>query len=167
MKHVLTTLRLLSVTSLLSISILITACGGSGETGEPSDSAIEKAPIPTPTVTANSSSSVSSANEIPASSSSNSSTSSSGLAAKPAATTNTLKWSHPNQRENGAYLELDEIGGYEIRYRASEQDPFQSVVIEGSTTTTYQLSASGTYDYELAAFDQQGLYSEFVDIDPQ
>src|SRR5690606_21524289 len=37
-----------------------------------------------------------------------------------------LSWSHPTQRENGEYLELDEIGGYELRYRENSLQPFKA-----------------------------------------
>lgn len=79
-----------------------------------------------------------------------------------------LTWSHPTERENGEYLELDEIGGYELRYRENSLKPFTNVIIRGSDTTSYDLDKlRANYDFEIAVFDAQGLYSEFVTITPR
>lgn len=79
-----------------------------------------------------------------------------------------LSWSHPTQRENGEYLELDEIGGYELRYRENSLQPFNSIVLKGSRTTSFNLdNLRANNDYQIAVFDSQGLYSEFVPITPK
>jgi hypothetical protein len=54
-----------------------------------------------------------------------------------------LYWDVPNQRENGEYLDITEIGGYEVRYKLK-----------------------GDYEFQIATFDTNGLYSGFVGIDP-
>lgn len=79
-----------------------------------------------------------------------------------------LKWSHPSQRENGEYLELDEIGGYELRYRQNIQAEFAYVVIPGSRTTSYAINSQQIgYQFEISTYDDNGLYSEFVPISAQ
>ncbi len=78
-----------------------------------------------------------------------------------------LSWSHPTQRENGQYLELHEIGGYEIRYRENSLDNFTSIQLPGSNTTQYSLgSIPSNYDFQIAVYDTQGLYSDYVLIVP-
>jgi len=78
-----------------------------------------------------------------------------------------LAWRTPDQRENGAYLELDEIGGYEIRYREQGQSSFDTVVIENAYVTDYELDLDeGDYEFSIAVFDVNGLYSRFVNLTP-
>jgi hypothetical protein len=77
----------------------------------------------------------------------------------------TIQWSHPTARENGTYLTIDEIGGYEIRYKALRDTLYTHVSIPGNGVTKYQfpLSIIGL-QFEIAVYDKQGLYSEFVPI---
>lgn len=80
----------------------------------------------------------------------------------------TLTWSSPNARENGEYLELDQIGGYEIRYKRTTDSSYTVKVIPGSRTNSINLGTlTGTYQYEIAAYDTNGLYSTFVPIKPR
>jgi hypothetical protein len=80
----------------------------------------------------------------------------------------TLTWSNPTSRENGQYLELDEIGGYEIRYKKATDSVYTTVVINNNHTNNYSMSqTSGSYVYEIATFDSTGLYSTFVAIQPK
>jgi hypothetical protein len=77
----------------------------------------------------------------------------------------TIQWSHPTQREDGKYLELNEIGGYEIRVRNSGSTSFTSYTIAGNATTSYSLNNYlSTMSVEIAVYDTQGVYSEFVSI---
>jgi len=79
-----------------------------------------------------------------------------------------LSWSHPTERENGEYLELNDIGGYELRYRQNSLDTFKYIVVNGSQTTTYSLgSLASDNDYQIAVYDINGLYSNYVPISPQ
>jgi hypothetical protein len=79
-----------------------------------------------------------------------------------------LQWSHPTQRENGQYLELAEIGGYEIRYRLNSLGNYISVTVNGNSTREFALgSIPSNSDFQIAVYDTQGLYSEFVGITPQ
>lgn len=79
-----------------------------------------------------------------------------------------LTWSHPTRRENGEYLELDDIGGYELRYRQNSLDSFKSIPVTGSRTTSYELKGlPSNYDYQIAVYDTHGLYSNYVAITPR
>lgn len=76
-----------------------------------------------------------------------------------------LEWSPPTERENGEYLEEEEIGGYEIRYRSSEQEDFEVVTIEGGMTDEYAFTdLAGPVEFEIATYDRDGLYSIFVPL---
>jgi len=78
-----------------------------------------------------------------------------------------LDWRTPDQRENGDYLELDEIGGYEIRYRKDGESNAISVVIEDPYATHYELAGlTGIYEFSIAVYDVNGLYSRFVSLTP-
>ncbi|WP_347332566.1 discoidin domain-containing protein [Marinimicrobium locisalis] len=78
-----------------------------------------------------------------------------------------LEWATPEQRENGDYLELDEIGGYEIRYQAGADAELTSIVVEDPYATAHELTvAEGVYLFSIAVYDNDGLYSEFVSIEP-
>lgn len=79
-----------------------------------------------------------------------------------------LTWQHPQQRENGRYLELNEIRGYELRYRPDSLSAYKVLAIPGNTTTAYtSASWSPHWDFEIAVYDNKGLYSEFVALRPQ
>lgn len=76
-----------------------------------------------------------------------------------------LEWTHPTRRQNGNALTLGEIGGYEVRYRRNSLENFQSAIIEGNWTTTYPLGGiPNDYDFQIAVYDTEGLYSEFIQI---
>ncbi len=77
----------------------------------------------------------------------------------------TIEWAHPTARENGNYLELTEIGGYQIRYKTPAATVFSYITIEGNATTTYLFNKSIIgLKFEIAVYDNAGLYSDFVEI---
>lgn len=80
-----------------------------------------------------------------------------------------FEWEPPKERENGQMLRIEEVGGYELRYRKVGDTHFTAKVIEGSYKDqgALQLPSAGTYQFEIAAYDTNGLYSEFVPISPQ
>lgn len=79
-----------------------------------------------------------------------------------------LTWQHPQQRQNGRYLELSEIQGYELRYRPDSLSTYTIISIPGNTTTSYASpSLSSNWDFEIAVYDTRGLYSEFVALQPR
>jgi hypothetical protein len=114
-----------------------------------------------------------SSHSLSASSNSNSSQSnpisSKSSASSVASLAATLSWSHPNQRENGKFLELDEIAGYEIRYRKPTGTRYTYITLYGNRTTEYtfpedmQIHAQDL-EFEIAVFDTKGLYSQFVKV---
>lgn len=75
-----------------------------------------------------------------------------------------ITWSHPTARENGVYLELDEIGGYEIRYRNTADGDYTYVTLTGNETTEYIPPIIEGAEFEIAVFDTQGIYSQFVKV---
>ncbi len=80
----------------------------------------------------------------------------------------TLSWTPPVQRENGDELDITELGGYELRYRLETEQKYISVIIEDPWTTDYYIEwLEGRHEFQIAAFDNTGLYSEFVSLQPE
>lgn len=78
-----------------------------------------------------------------------------------------FKWTIPNQRENDSPLYTTEIGGYEIRYKLKSASTFTSITIADGFTSAYTIpNLSGDYDFQIAAYDINQLYSQFVAIYP-
>lgn len=78
-----------------------------------------------------------------------------------------LSWTAPEQRENGDELDITELGGYELRYRPADGGPFETVIIDDPWTMEYYIEwLEGTYEFQIAAFDDSGLYSEFITLHP-
>lgn len=77
----------------------------------------------------------------------------------------TITWDVPTERENGAELVLSDIGGYEVAYRATNSEVFETVLIANPTQASVELSdlAPGEYEFIIAAYDSEGLYSDFSD----
>lgn len=79
-----------------------------------------------------------------------------------------LSWTPPVQRENGDELDITELGGYELRYRLETEQKYISVIIEDPWTTDYYIEwLEGRHEFQVAAFDNTGLYSEFVSLQPE
>lgn len=77
----------------------------------------------------------------------------------------TIQWTHPIERENDDYLDLNEIGGYEIRVRSADSSSFISHPVPGNQTTRYVLSNyANTMVVEIAVYDTDGIYSQFVTV---
>ncbi|MDQ2076692.1 discoidin domain-containing protein [Marinimicrobium sp. ABcell2] len=76
----------------------------------------------------------------------------------------TLEWTPPSARENGTYMELGEIGGYEIRYRLVNATSYKTIKVGPKATSHTFADLSGDYQFEIAAYDTDGLYSKFVTI---
>lgn len=73
----------------------------------------------------------------------------------------------PTQRENGDYLDITEIGGYELRYKLKGDSNFTTINIKDGFTDAYYFDyLQGEYQFQIATFDKDGLYSDFIDIDP-
>jgi hypothetical protein len=77
----------------------------------------------------------------------------------------TLYWSAPLERVNGQSMEMAEVGGYEIRYKHENEASYTNVVIDDKYTDQYtflDLSEADLYQFEVAVFDSDGIYSDFV-----
>lgn len=148
------------------------ACGGGGAAGSTSAVAGVKqtssyASSLNPTVTSSSSSS----NRAILSSSSISSNVKSSAASSSSTTSSIIdgavliNWTPPTQRENGDYLDIGDIGGYELRYKLKSETQFTRIMISNGYTDSYYFNhLKGDYQFEIAAFDKTGLYSDFVAV---
>ncbi len=74
-----------------------------------------------------------------------------------------LSWSSPDARENGAALEIYEIGGFEIKYKSADADTYTSILVNESTANQYLVDnlPAGTYEFMIATIDADGIYSDF------
>lgn len=76
-------------------------------------------------------------------------------------------WTPPSQRENGDFLDITELGGYELRYKRKTDIRFTSVIINDSYTDAYYFDyLEGEYEFQIAVFDTKGVYSVFVPVNP-
>lgn len=75
-----------------------------------------------------------------------------------------LYWSAPQQRSNGDPMTVNDIGGYEIRYRNAKSPYFKTVLIRDPATEQYRLNSVvlDNLVIEVAVFDNNGIYSDFV-----
>lgn len=79
-----------------------------------------------------------------------------------------LSWEPPTARENGSILDITEVGGYELRYRKIDDNNYTYITINDAWTKDYSfLWLEGTYIFQIAAFDKNGLYSNFIDLTPR
>lgn len=79
-----------------------------------------------------------------------------------------LIWAAPSQRENGDYLEPDEIGGYELRYKPLNSSVYVREIITDRYATSFEsTNISPDSLFQIAAFDTNGLYSRFVQLIPK
>lgn len=96
-----------------------------------------------------------------------SSVSSSAVSSEPIDGPVVLYWTAPTRRENGAHLDISQVGGYEVRYKLRSQNQYTYVTIPDGYTDAYYFDyLKGDYEFEIAAFDINGLYSQFVRINP-
>lgn len=120
----------------------------------------EKSPVFTVRTLANANSS-----HTNSSKSNTSSTNSSANSSASAHKTTVIRWNHPNKRENGQFLELDEIGGYEIRFKPPAYNNYAYIMLTGNRTTSFStdlIPANSTI--EIAVYDMNELYSSFTPI---
>jgi len=79
-----------------------------------------------------------------------------------------FNWIAPNLRENGSTLDITEVGGYELRYRKTTENSYTYITVNDAWTNYYNFAwLEGTYIFQIAAFDKNGLYSNFVDLTPR
>lgn len=78
-----------------------------------------------------------------------------------------LSWRMPTVREDMSGLGVEELGGYEIRYRKAGDETYTYISIEDPNTVYYEIPwLEGNYIFQIAAFDKNGLYSKFMDLRP-
>lgn len=76
-----------------------------------------------------------------------------------------MSWIPPNLREDGTVLDITQLGGYELRYKLLSDADFTYISINDPWTNFYNFSwLEGTYIFQIAAFDKDGLYSNFVNV---
>ncbi len=77
----------------------------------------------------------------------------------------TITWIPPTARENGSFLAANEIGGYEIRYRAKgDTGAWKALTGISGAATSYNFAPVGTFDIFICSYDTNGLYSKFVQV---
>ena len=86
------------------------------------------------------------------------------LGPEPETVSLTLSWSTPGERVSGDKLYLYELDGYTIRYKQVGDSNYQSVTISDGEATEYQVGnlAPGTYEFMIAVFDINGVYSDYT-----
>lgn len=149
--------------SLSSISAKSSSSRSLSSASSKSSSSLSLSSISSKSSSSRSLSSTSSAKSSSTSSSSSSSSSSSASSIGQQAVT--ISWNHPSQRENGVFLELNEIGGYEIRYRKPTDTSFTYITLTGNLTTEYTfVGETKDLEFEIAVFDNRGVHSRFAKI---
>lgn len=76
----------------------------------------------------------------------------------------TLYWSAPVERVNGDVMVDADVGGYEIRYRLTEEESYTSILVDAVSDqySIDDLENADDYVFEVAVFDTDGIYSDFV-----
>jgi len=60
------------------------------------------------------------------------------------------------------------MGGFELRYKLASAANFTYITINDAWTTQHNFTwLEGDYIFQIAAFDKNGVYSNFVDIRPK
>ncbi len=88
--------------------------------------------------------------------------------AAPAPTTRsvTLKWNPPATRENGDYLSLGEIGGYEIYYAGELSGKEGKFSVNDGRASNYTISSLSPdiYHFSMSAIDSKDMKSKMSDV---
>ena len=76
-----------------------------------------------------------------------------------------LSWDIPSYRENGDTLFLSEIAGYEIVYRPTSVNTYTVITVQDNNTSSHKINnlPAGNYEFMIAVFDTDGLYSDYSD----
>lgn len=62
-------------------------------------------------------------------------------------------------------MDIASVGGYELRYKLKDSSQYKSVVISNGYTDSYYFAyLKGDYEFEIAAYDSEGQYSDFVPV---
>lgn len=76
-----------------------------------------------------------------------------------------LTWDIPQYRENNEALMLSEIAGYEIVYRLTNENSYSVITVADNNNSSHVINnlSAGNYEFMIAVFDTDGLYSEYSD----
>ena len=74
-----------------------------------------------------------------------------------------VSWDIPDARVNGEDLPMSDIGGYEVMYRRIDQVGYTAITLTDQNSTQHLVTnlVPGEYEFFIAAFDTDGLYSDF------
>ena len=73
-------------------------------------------------------------------------------------------WSSPTEREAGQFLDVTEIGGFEIRYKTVSSSSWSTLLLDRFANYYTFPWLEGDYNIEIATFDNNGLYSNFISL---
>jgi hypothetical protein len=78
----------------------------------------------------------------------------------------TVEWTAPSQRENGDYLSISELKGYEIYYTTDISGKSAVINVKGGHTNKYDIDdlPADIYYFTMSAIDNEGLKSRMTDI---
>lgn len=153
-------LRKAAALAITFVAPLLTAACGGGGSGAAGNATAGVKPISSHSSSANNNSGSLTSSSL-ASSSSRSSVAKTGVIDGPVL----INWTAPTHREDGEYLDIAEVGGYELRYKLKTESEFTRLkIMNGYTDSYYFPHLQGIYDFEIAAFDSNGVYSDFVAI---
>lgn len=78
-----------------------------------------------------------------------------------------LLWDAPISRENGEPIQPADLGGYELRFKRNDQADY-TYLITGPAENNYLFEyLEGYYEFQVAVYDTNGLYSRFIPLTPQ
>ncbi|MEY4590810.1 MAG: hypothetical protein RL497_2886 [Pseudomonadota bacterium] len=75
-----------------------------------------------------------------------------------------LSWEAPLERENGERVYATDIGGYAVRYKLRNSSTYKTLTLPPSANEYTFPAMTGDYDFEIAVYDTNGVYSEYVKI---
>lgn len=79
----------------------------------------------------------------------------------------TLYWGVPTQREDGSTITEAELGGFLIRYKLKTANDYTLIDINDSSVKSRVITnLTGDYEFQIAAYDANNLYSSFVNLSP-
>lgn len=130
-----------------ALTLLLLSCGGGGS-GDNSDPQVTPAPTPTPTTTPT---------PTPTPEPTGDYVNGQVL----------LIWDAPVARENGEPILPEDLGGYEVRFKRYDQAEYTYQMTEAEENHYLFEYLEGYYEFQVAVYDTNGLYSRFIPLTPQ
>jgi hypothetical protein len=79
----------------------------------------------------------------------------------------TLYWDIPTQREDGTAITKAELGGFLVRYKLKADSDYTLIDIKDNSAKSRVITnLVGDYEFQIAAYDANNLYSAFVSLSP-